>query len=294
MHSSRPSDTATLIARCTLLAARDPVRKKLVPTNAEVPLFAWLAAGDSWFGFVLKRRWTHAIFRALECFAVPGIVPHYLARKRWIEAMTRQSIERGVTQVVVVGAGFDTLVWRLHRDQHSVHFFEIDHPATQSPKERNTDPAANLTFLPVDLAVDSPATLLRGCPAFSADKPTLFIVEGLLMYFPEERVETLLHELTAPTRRPAEILFTFMEQAPDGSISFRHEHAAVRWWLRWRREPFQWGISRAALPAFLQRCGLRFGELADHDTLRTQILAPLGLAQLTLARGECLCHCSAP
>jgi len=293
MHSSRPSDTATLIARCTLLAARDPFRKKLVPTNAETPLFAWLAPDGSWFGFVLRHRWTHAILRALERLAVPGIIPHYLARKRWIEAMTRQSIGRGVTQVVVVGAGFDTLAWRLHQEQHSVHFFEIDHPATQSPKQRCTDPTANLTFLSADLAENSPATLLRGCPAFSADKLTLFIAEGLLMYFPEERVAALLHELTALTRRPAEILFTFMEQAADGSISFRNEHAAVGWWLRWRREPFQWGISRAALPAFLQRCGSRPNALADHDTLRTQILTPLGIAHLTLARGECLCHCTA-
>lgn len=88
------------------------------------------------------------------------------------------------------------------------------------------------------------------------------------------------------------MIFTFMEQAPDGSITFRGEHAAIGWWLRWRREPFQWGITNAALPDFLQRCGLQIASLTDHDALCTQILFPLGLAKLSLARGECLCHCS--
>lgn len=292
MHSGRPSDTAILIARCTLLAASDPVRHTLVPVGAEAPLSVWLAPGGAWFGFALRHAWTRTALGVLERFALPGIITHYLARKRWIEEMTRQAIDRGATQVVVLGAGFDTLAWRMHREQPDVHFFELDHPATQALKQRDQDPTVKLTGLPADLTTDSAATALRACPAFFTNKPTLFIAEGLLMYFSEERVAALLRELVALTRPPVEMLFTFMEQAPDGSISFRNEHTAVGWWLRWRREPFQWGITRAALPAFLQQCGLQIATLADHDVLRAQILTPPGLAHLTLARGECLCRCT--
>lgn len=99
--------------------------------------------------------------------------------------MARLALARGVTQIIVLGAGFDTLACRLHRGQPAVHFFELDHPATQVPKQQALDPGTNLTFLPIDLATDSPSAVLRACPSFSADKPTLFIAEGLLMYFPE-------------------------------------------------------------------------------------------------------------
>jgi len=82
-----------------------------------------------------------------------------------------------------------------------------------------------------------------------------------------------------------------MARAPDGSIGFRGEHAAIGWWLRQRREPFKWGVARAALPGFLQSCGLHLQAVADQDTLRAEILAPRARAELPLARGECLCHC---
>jgi methyltransferase (TIGR00027 family) len=292
VQPGRPSDTAILIARCTLLATREPARRALVPPGTEMPLSVLLASDGGWFGFALRHAWTRTVLGSLERLTLPGIITHYLTRKRWIETMARETLDRGVTQVVVLGAGFDTLAWRLHRELPAVHFFELDHPATQVRKQRTLGAAVNLTFLSVDLAIDSPDAVLRACPAFSPEKTTLFIAEGLLMYFQEKRVAALLRELATLTRPPSEMLFTFMEQAPDSSINFRGEHAAVGWWLRWRREPFQWGLVRAALPDFLQRCGLQFTALADHDVLRTQILAPLGLAELPLACGECLCHCT--
>ncbi len=294
MHPGRPSDTAILIARCTLLAAREPDRSGLVLPGTETLLAALPAVASGWLGFALRHAGTRAVLGVMEQLTLPGIITHYLARKRWLEIMTRRALDRGVTQIVVLGAGFDTLAWRLHREQPAVHFFELDHPATQAPKRATLGAGLNLSYLPVDLATDSPAAALHACPAFSPTKATLFIAEGLLMYFQENRVAALLRELAMLTRSPAEMLFTFMEQAPDGAISFRGEHAAVSWWLRWRREPFRWGITRAALPDFIQRCGLQLGALADHNVLRMQILTPLGLAGLPLASGECLCHCQNP
>jgi len=293
MHPHRPSATAILIARSTLLAAQDPVRCALVPPGVEALLSALPVVGG-WFGFARRHAWARSALGALERLTLPGIITHYLARKRWLELITRRMLARDVTQVVVLGAGFDTLAWRLHREQPSVRFFELDHPATQAPKRQAFGAAANLTFLPVDLAKVSPAAVLRACPVFSDDKPTLFIAEGLLMYFAEARVVVLLRELAALTRPPVEVLFSFMEQAPDGSLAFRGQHPAVARWLRWRNEPFQWGITRAALPGFLRRLGLRCDPVVDHDGLRDQILAPLGLGKLPLARGECLCHCFSP
>ena len=293
MRGDRPSATAILIARSILLSSRDESHRRLVaPGEAEATARILAQRPSAWFDFALHHGWSRRLLFAAEHRLLAGMFAHYLARKRWLEETTCQALDRGVQQVVVLGAGFDTLACRLHRERPAVHFFELDHPATQAPKKRALGPAANLTYLPVDLASDSPAAVLRTCPAFSTNKPTLFIAEGLLMYFPEKRVVALLRELASLTRPPGEMLFTFMGQAPDGSITFRGEHAAVSRWLRWRREPFQWGITRAALPEFLRSLGWRVDPVVDHDGLRTRILAPRGLTNLPLARGECLCHCS--
>lgn len=296
MHPRRSSSTARLIARSTLLAARDHVRHRLVPAGAVAPLAAMLAADgdDLWFKLALHHPGGCALLRGVERAVLPGIITHYLARKRWLEHAATTALNNGCSQVVVLGAGFDSLAWRLHRTRPAVQFFELDHPATQAPKRKALRVEANFNFLASDLAVESPAAILRACPAFSAKRPTLFLAEGLMMYFPKKRVAALLRELATVIRPSAQVLFSFMAAAPDGSITFHGEHAAVGWWLRRQREPFQWGIARADLPAFLETCGLRLVALADHGVLRDQILAPLGLAGLPLAHGECLCHCTSP
>lgn len=294
MRADQPSATATLIARSILLAAREPRLQPLVaPGEPEVLARLLAARGPAgWFEFSLRHDWARRLLFMGERFLLPGVITHYLARKRWLEAAVRAALTRGVRQVVVLGAGFDTLAWRLQAGWPDVNFIELDHPATQAPKRRALGRAANVTFLAADLSADSPPAVLRTCPAFAPDVRTLFVAEGLLMYFPEKRVAELLRGLGAITRPPTEVLFTFMAQAPDGSIGFRGEHAAIGWWLRQRREPFHWGVVRDSLPGFLRSCGLEMQTVSDHETLRKEILTPLGRAELPLARGECLCHCS--
>ncbi len=292
MHAAHASSTALLIARAMLLAARDPRLHVLVPPGAATALAALPGVDRAWFSLASHHRPGRAVLGALEHLVLPGIIAHYLARKRWIETAVRAALARGVRQVVVLGAGYDPLAGRLLRERSDVRFFELDHPATQAPKARSLGPTAGVSFLPIDLAADSPAAALRACPVFAKHEPTLFLAEGLLMYLPEPRVAVLLRELATLTHPPAEVLFTCMARAADGAISFHGEHAAIGWWLRWRHEPFQWGIATAGLPGFLQTCGLRMLALADHATLRAGILAPRGLACLPLARGEYLCHCA--
>lgn len=294
MRADQPSATAKLIARCILLSARSPQLQPLVAPGEPEALTRILAAGGpaGWFEFSLKQAWARRLLFTLERWMLPGVITHYLARKRWLEAAVRAALGREVRQVVVLGAGFDTLACRLQGERPDVRFIELDHPATQSPKRTALGSVSPIIFLAADLATDSPADVLRACPVFAANEPTLFLAEGLLMYFPEKRVAELLGGLARATRPPVEVLFSFMARAPDGSIGFRGEHAAIGWWLRQRREPFKWGVAREALPAFLQSCGLHMQTVADHETLRTEILAPRTRAELPLARGECLCHCS--
>lgn len=292
MLADRPSATAKLIARCILLSARSPRLQPLVAPGEPEALARILAACGpaGWFGFSLNQAWARRLLFMVELSLLPGVITHYLARKRWLETAVRASLGRGVRQVVVLGAGFDTLACRLQGERPDVRFIELDHPATQAPKRTALGCATTMTFLAADLATDQPADVLRACPAFATNEPTLFIAEGLLMYFTEKRVAELLGGLAGITRPPAEVLFSFMVRAPDGSIGFRGEHAAIGWWLRRGREPFKWGVAREALPEFLRSCGLRMQTVADHETLRTDILVPRARAELPLARGECLCH----
>jgi methyltransferase (TIGR00027 family) len=286
VRSDRPSSTARLIARCTLLAAREPSLRPLVPVGCIEPLEALLAAigGGRWFGFALRHASLRALLLAGERAVLPGIVAHYLARKRWLEAHATAALAAGCEQLVVLGAGFDTLAYRLHRAHPAVRFFELDHPATQRPKATALGSAPNLTFLPADLSHVLPSAALRAAHRFEPTRRTCFIAEGLLMYFSESRVREILSDLA---RHPDSALaFSFMAPGPDGRAAFRGGSPAIGAWLRLRREPFAWALPPAELTPFLRPLGLQLREFAGAPELRAEILAPAGLSGLPLTEGE--------
>lgn len=288
MRDDTPSDTATLVARSIVLAADDDGLRKLVEQGEAEALRRILGDGRGWFGLARRRAWARRLFFKVMDRMVPGIVPHYLARKRWIDIAVRESFADGVGRVVVLGAGFDTLAWRLHGEFPEVKFLELDHPATQRVKRRTLGDAVNLSYGQVDLASQS----LADRPGLDASVTTVFVAEGLTMYFREERVAALLRDLAALAGPAGRVVFTFMEEDDAGSIGFRGQNPLVAAWLKLRSEPFLWGIRRDRLPGFLASCGLGNAEVIDEVRLRDEILAPRGLGEIRLARGECLCLCS--
>jgi methyltransferase (TIGR00027 family) len=287
MTTDRPSDTATLIARSLLLAAHDPGLSPLLATGeAEIAeRFLGERARSGWFGFARRHRWTRGGLLAAERVLLRGIFAHYLARKRWIEREVRSGITSGIRRVVVLGAGYDTLAWRLSREHPDVEFIEIDHPATQRSKRGLTESPPNLRLLPADLALEAPDEVA------GTATPAIVVAEGLTMYLEPPRVASLLRSCAAVAGKHGRVVFTFMQQTEDGSIGFRGESAWIGRWLRWRKEPFRWGCRRTDLPGFLKSCGLGMQAFADHPVLRDEILSPRGLGGLPLARGECLCLC---
>lgn len=288
MRDDMPSDTATLVARSIVLAAADERLGKLLAVGEADLLRRILGDGGGWFGLAMRRDWARGIFFKGMDVMVPGIVPHYLVRKRRIEIAVREALAGGATRVVVLGAGFDTLAWRLSGEFPELSFVELDHPATQQLKRRALGEAANFSYGQVDLAKES----LEDCPGLETGIPTVLVAEGLTMYLREDRVAQLLRDLALLAGPAGRVIFTFMEEDDAGSIGFRGQNPLVAGWLKLRREPFLWGIRRDRLPDFLASCGLGCAEVVDDVGLREEILVPRGLGDIRLARGECLCLCT--
>lgn len=289
MHAGRPSSTAQLIARSVFLSSGHPELRRLVARGEKECLRSILGACGrrSWFDFALQRPWCARWLWRVESAVLPGIVTHYLARKRWLERVVTDHLHAGVKQIVVLGAGFDTLAWRRHRTWPEVSFFELDHPATQRPKRCALSTAQpNLTFVATDLGCELPSAALERSAHFDRLKPTLFLAEGLFMYFAGDRVAALLRDLAS--HPAATLAFSFMEPGPDGRAAFRGGQRWIDAWLSFVREPFGWALPRAQLGAFLAGLGWEPAGFAAAAELRAAILAPAGLDHLPLAEGECL------
>ena len=248
MRANAPSSTAYLIAASIACSAREPDLAFLVPAHAAA-LSHWVLADGMPHGrallWALERRWFRTAVRRLERALLPGIQAHFLVRKRAIEEATRQALNEGVRQVVVLGAGFDSLCRQLHTEYNTCLFFEMDHPQTQQVKqgvlERRVLLRPNLRFLPIDFTVTDAATELRACPRFHPGMPTLFIMEGLLMYLSPDEVAQTFRALGVLAGPGSQTIFTFLEPQSDGSVNFPHASRLVSWWLKRRDERFRWG-----------------------------------------------------
>ena len=57
-------------------------------------------------------------------------------RTHYIDAALERAAAAGVTQVVVLGAGFDSRAYRFRVSHPTLRFFEVDLPATSDDKQR--------------------------------------------------------------------------------------------------------------------------------------------------------------
>lgn len=113
------------------------------------------------------------------------------ARVLWFDAQVARALDSDITQIAVIGAGYDSRAWRFCRE--GVTFFELDRGATQQDKARRA-PGPGPTYVEADLTTHSAAEALLG-RGLDPLRPALFVVEGVTMYLDEEVVRHQLGEL---------------------------------------------------------------------------------------------------
>jgi methyltransferase (TIGR00027 family) len=289
VQHEQASRTALLIAASLVLLRHDAKYSRLVSGTSADFCAHVLEKHSSHTRLLLKivqQTWFRPIAKLVERMTIPGILLHYALRKKCISELTRSALADRVVQVVILGAGFDPLSSELQREFRTAQFWEIDHPATQRYKVRACSAIGveRVNFVAVDLSaagLDTEALLDNG---FDPAKPTFWIAEGLLMYFPADVVFSLIRTLGSLSAPGSQLAFTFMEQQRDGPIRFDSQTKLVTWWLRTRGEPFLWGTTRSELAQFIQPWRvLRF--LDDYDLRKIES----DVADEVIAKGEVIC-----
>ena len=191
---------------------------------------------------------------------------HVLLRSRFAEERLREAVARGVTQMVVLGAGLDTFAFRQPPWAAALRIFEVDHPASQKVKRERlafaeiTTPA-NLTFVPIDFEHDTlEAGLARA--GFDPRAKTFVSCLGVLVYLTGEAIADLF-AFVARLPSGSECVFTFGgTRGPDepGNPSLATMAAALG-------EPWQSSMEFDDVVAVLARAGLPAPEQPSAETI---------------------------
>ncbi len=295
MKENQASATARLIAKSMVFLSYDGTFKNLVPQQVG-EMSKWFVEEtdsftDRWFLNRVDKLWFRSLLQGLERILLPGILLHYLLRKLYLEEITRSSLREKFQQVVVLGAGFDTLALRLCREHPNVRFVEIDHPMTQRAKQaalsRRRLQFENLVFLPADFSRQTLEEIFYQNPGVKSAADTLFIAEGILMYLTPPKVAALFESMHQMFRAHCRFAFTVMEPTKNGSLQFHNASPIVNLWLRLKNEPFCWGIPPDNLADFLNANGLKLREIATGKTFLDRYLS--NLQNCPLAKGEYVC-----
>jgi len=187
-----------------------------------------------------------------------------LSRAQYAEECLEQSMESGVCQYVMLGAGLDSFAYRRPELAEKLVLFEIDHPATQAHKrqrltELGWSQPANLHYVPVDFN-NQRLSVRLGESFFDPRVPTFFSWLGVTYYLPRQVVLATLGEITRVAPSSSSIVFDYLAKE-----AFEPEKCAPRVQRMLNHveslgEPMQTGIDPQTLAAELATTGFELQE----------------------------------
>ena len=240
-------------------------------------------------GRKLLRRLDNPIHRLLlrlfERLTLPGMAFHYVLRKMYIEHCVRDAIANGANQVIILGAGFDTLAWRLSTEFKSIRFIEVDHPATSKAKHEalieKIQLIKNYYFAAVDFANDNLLNVLSGCQFFEHDLQSVFVCEGVLMYLSISDVELLMSSVSQLASQKSQFIFTALEPLDSSN---NDSGWLLKLYLRIKHESLGWTCPQTLVSPFLEKHHYCAIESVDDRKIASKLMP--GVLRRRFHRGE--------
>lgn len=132
--------------------------------------------------------------RSIRVEMARGMADAIALRTVAIDAAVRAALAGGVTQLVILGAGYDGRAWRMS-ELSGVRVFEVDHPATQGDKRAHLSelPPRKLpvSFVSIDFERESLDAVLERA-GHDRSLTTCWIWEGVVMYLTRDAMRTTL------------------------------------------------------------------------------------------------------
>jgi methyltransferase (TIGR00027 family) len=142
---------------------------------------------------------------------------YFAVRTPYYDEHILRAVAAGARQVVLVGASMDTRAYRLPLPPDAT-VFELDNASVLAFKDavlarHRARPACRRVPIPVDLRADWSGELRAA--GFQPGEPTVWVAEGLLMYFTTEDSDRLLAAVTEQSQGRAWLLTEYPDRLVD-------------------------------------------------------------------------------
>ena len=140
------------------------------------------------------------------------VCAYFALRHRFAEDHLQEALDRGVRQIILLGAGLDSLALRRPALATEVRLVEVDHPESQHWKLNRLEElgldAPSVIYVPVDFGSESLEARL-GDSGVRLDQSTFFSWLGVTQYIDRSACDATLR-LIACLPRGSEVAFDFI------------------------------------------------------------------------------------
>jgi methyltransferase (TIGR00027 family) len=190
---------------------------------------------------------------------MPGWCNAIRGRIRYFDDIVQNAGGEGFSQLVILGAGYDTRAYRIGTLKGHTRVFEIDRPATQDRKIGIVKKIFgqlpdHVSFIPHEIG-KGPWWPVLEAAGYSPAQKTLFLLEGLVMYLPYRDVEELLAGIAEHAGAGSTVLFDFVPQSLADGTSDAEGGQNVRNGTIQIGEPILSGFTEGKVVPFLTGLG---------------------------------------
>jgi methyltransferase (TIGR00027 family) len=181
------------------------------------------------------------------------------ARSRIAEEALTEAVSAGTTQLVVLGAGLDTLAYRTPLADR-LRIYEVDFPATQARKREMLAAAGiavpeALSYVGIDFERQTLAEALDGA-GFAANERSFFSWLGVVPYLTEAAISSTLGYI-AQLKGGAGVVFDYVNPLVSVAPASRAVNQALAERVAAAGERFQSYFDTASLCAKMSATGFR-------------------------------------
>jgi methyltransferase (TIGR00027 family) len=213
--------------------------------------------------WVLNRRLVSGTYRPISA--------QVLSRAKYAEEKLEQAVSKGISQYVIIGAGFDSFSLRRPDFAADLRIYEIDHPVTQRIKRQRLgeiqgSSPRGVEFIAIDLEKRTIADALSGA-SFLKEEKAFFCWLGTVPYLSEDAVFEVLRDLARFAAHRSEIVLDYL--IPASRMTLNDRQALGRGMLiieRWG-EPVESVFDPDAFPEDISYLGYRISENLSPDEL---------------------------
>jgi methyltransferase (TIGR00027 family) len=222
----------------------------------------------------------HALMRRLMMAAMerdgPGLWANMTCRKRYVADKVTEALD-SIDTVVILGAGLDTLAYRLARETR-IPIFEVDQPVNIERKAAAVrrvlgELPSSVQLVPLDFERDDVLTVLAE-QGYRPDYRTFFIWEAVTQYLTAGAVHATLESLR-PAASGSRLVFTYVRRDFIDGVNF---YGAKQLYRRFRQRQQLWrfGLQPEEVAAFLDGHGWRLVEQLGPDQIVQRYVEPTG------------------